>query len=184
MMVKHGHQTAESRQTMIITPQITNKNYQPQQLTSHISQQNTSFLQKEKEFPTWIEHQTYESWIAEYNSYIKQIKEDRNLGVIDEKMEEEVRTKLVRMLGKDSNTNQRVRKYYQKWIMNSETIRPSLEKIMDKLKQSFKVTSDMENKKITEEVNNFRIGNTTAETIDKIDYLRTKVGKSLQRGTE
>ena len=29
MMVKHGHQTAENRQTMIITPQITNKNYQP-----------------------------------------------------------------------------------------------------------------------------------------------------------
>ena len=72
-------------------------------------------------------------------------------------MEEEVRTKLVRMLGKDSNTNQRVRKYYQKWIMNSETIRPSVEKIMEKLKQNFKVTSEMENKKITEEVNNFRI---------------------------
>ena len=77
-----------------------------------------------------------------------------------------------------------MKEYYKTWIMNSETIRPSLKNIMEKLEQEFKVTSEMENKKITEEINNFRIGDTTAETLDKIDYLRTKVGKCLQKGTE
>ena len=104
--------------------------------------------------------------------------------MMDDKLEYDTRTKLIEMLGEKGNVNPSVRSHFHQFIMNDGKINTSLEKILKKLEQQFKITDEMERSRTKNEINNLKIAETTAETLDKIENLRTRAGKSMQLGKE
>ena len=82
------------------------------------------------------------------------------------------------MLGM-TTTFDEAREYFNEAIVNNMDVKGDLKLVEEYLKQRFKRSQKYEEESTKKEVFNFQLGKNTAQTMDKLERLRSKIGASL-----